>query len=259
MKQSTLDLEHDGGSVQRGNASIIFQLPRELRDKIYEYLWQDVILGFRQDGFVVIARCNDKDIYESPDEPPCWLSVCRQLRSESVEHICRTATFWCGNMNWLPEMEHNYFSDMSTSWTSVLENALGLSLAANDAVILRTGHYPADVGLLQHAKHVRVSLFEILWDARYENRDHCREPAAPLCTNHCCSMALAVSIGSAAGLNFPRLLTLLGRERDGVEVELTIGPGSVPSSIIFTSDTNVVKKTHYDWSFFDSVEKCSRH
>lgn len=51
-----LDLENEAKADACALPVHIFHLPCEIRDEVYDYLWRDIILAFRQADLVIVAR-----------------------------------------------------------------------------------------------------------------------------------------------------------------------------------------------------------
>jgi hypothetical protein len=125
-QQMLLDLDHNNETPACDKQSHFSRLSRELRDYIYDYLWQDVIMGFRQNENIVVARFSKQNLGPQPSGFPQWPQVCGQMRSEGITHFYATACFSIGEVDRLPAYGHGHFlfggHDWSKPWTSYLDN-----------------------------------------------------------------------------------------------------------------------------------------
>jgi hypothetical protein len=105
-QQMHLDLDHNNETPACDKQSHFSRLSRELRDYIYDYLWQDVIMGFRQNENIVVARFSKQNLGPQPSGFPQWPQVCGQMRSEGITHFYATACFSIGEVDRLPAYGH---------------------------------------------------------------------------------------------------------------------------------------------------------
>jgi len=259
-KRMLLDLEEEAGPLVCGKALHIFQLPRELRDLVYDCLWQDwqdIILAFRQDEHIVVARYKHQNTDQPPHGFPSWLSVCRQMRSESFKCFYATAYFSVGEIDVLPAYGHRLYSASSMAWTSVLSNHVDVHWSrpfrSRPVSVFPVKEIRSDLLLLKHAKNVQVSELEIDWTIHSVNRSFCHHPFLAGCVWACCERVLGLAIKPREGSIFSNLRPLLNLGKNGIRnLEFTIKPGYLPWS------QNTTRVTMYDWSFFDDLPTCVR-
>jgi hypothetical protein len=250
-----LDLEADAAVISPDDPLHLLQLPRELRDQIYDYLWQDVILGFRQEDFIVVARYRNQNIHQPPHEFPRWLHTSRQMRSESVERFYATALFSIGEIDCLPAYGHRYFSTTSKAWTSVLSTYVNTRWCreSRPVSVFTIKRICSDLLVLENAKHVKVSGLELTWSVHSEDRGHCRNLFLEECYDPCCERVMKAAVEPSQGFDFSKLVSLLKYGTHGIRtLDITITP--MPMSW----NRNVVTDILYDWSFFDSLPGCVR-
>ena len=256
-KQMLLDLEDEAGPLLCDSPLHIFQLPRELRDLVYDCLWQDVILAFRQGEHIVVARYRHQNIDQPPHGFPSWLSVCGQMRSESIECFYATAYFSVGEIDVLPAYGHRLYSASSMSWTSVLSNHVDVNwsrpIGSGPVSVFTVKEIRSDLLRLKHAKHVQISELEIDWTIHSFDRSLCHQPFLADCVWPCCERVLGLALKPREGSIFSKLRPLLDLGDNGIrKLEFTIKPGYLPWS------QNTTRVTMYDWSFFDELPKCVR-
>lgn len=223
------------------------KLPRELCDQIYDILWQNVILGFRQENFIVLARYKSQDIDLPSYEFPRWLHVSGQMRSESGERFYATALFSVGETDCLPAYGHRFFSTTSKAWTSVVSAYIDTrwSRKSGPVTVFTIKRICSDLLDLRYAKHMKVLGLELTLDV---DREKCARPYAVSCFESCCERGMKAVITPPADCDFTRLLSLLDyKPHDCRSLELIITPTP------FRWGRDVVTDITYDWSFFDSL------
>jgi hypothetical protein len=253
LEQMLLDLEDDTDTVLGEILPSIFKLPRELRDIIYDFLWQDVILAFQQDSFIVVARYRSQNINQPPHTFPVWLSVCRQMRGESIEKFHATAHFSIGEIDRLPAYGHRYYSEVSMAWTSVLSHHMGVQWSSDNRPfsVFTIKEIHSDLLDLKFAKQVTISDLEIEWSVLATDRTGCHHPFLIDCEGPCCDRIVGVAIKVRESPIFSQVTPLLDFGEDGVQtLELSIASGYLPWS------SNNVKEILYDWSCFDELPSC---
>ncbi|KAF2833459.1 hypothetical protein CC86DRAFT_365350 [Ophiobolus disseminans] len=254
-KRLLLDLEDDIEVVSRDTPLHIFQLPRELRDLIYDILWLDIILAYQQENFIVIARYKTQNIDQPPQGIPEWLRVREQMRSESIERFHAAAPFSVGEIDRLPAFGHRHSSEISMAWESVFSNYVDIhwSRDGRPFSVFSIKEIRSKLVLLQHAKHVKVSALEIEWSVRSQDRYHCQYPFQDYCHESCCQTVLGVAIRPCGEFDLEKLMSLLDTGENGMRrCEVSVRPGHLPWS------GNILKDTLYVWSFLDKLPNCPR-
>ncbi|KAH7094393.1 hypothetical protein FB567DRAFT_2510 [Paraphoma chrysanthemicola] len=216
-----------------------FELPREIRDEVYKYVWHDAILAFTDDDFIVVAR-GSRDLNQQPTTvlPNCT-SVCRQMRIESIEYFHRTALFSVGEVQQLPAYIHQYLSKESGTMQTLLDDRIQPKLCyqQHEAVTVMTitelRRHPFN---LRRSRHIHVSRF--WWGA-----------AVARCTGY-----LDISIYPRPDLDFGKLRSLLEREHEQHHyVALVVKPATFPWIPLFGgafAETMVIRQ---DFTFMGTL------
>lgn len=253
-KQMLLDLEGATELAPRDTPLHIFQLPRELRDLIYDILWQDTIFAFRQDNIVVVARYKNENIDQPPPGVPEWLKICNQMRSESIERFYATAQVSVGEIDRLPAYGHRHFSTASMVWESVISDYVDVhwSRDTRPFSVFSIKEVRSNLLLLKYAKHVKLSALGIVWSVHSQDRDRCQSSFQEHCWSNCCQVVLEVAIIPPEELDFSKFLSLLDTGESGVRrLEISIKPG-------FPWSKNIPEDILYDWSYLDKLPNCPR-
>jgi hypothetical protein len=94
---------HSSKHIALDESRLFFsRLPREIRDKIYHYLWSTVFLAFRHNRLVTIGHYDTNSGYSVVNSLSSWLMTNYQFLDEGMQQFCCYAQSTVGKYNTLP-------------------------------------------------------------------------------------------------------------------------------------------------------------
>ncbi|KAH7084649.1 hypothetical protein BKA63DRAFT_497962 [Paraphoma chrysanthemicola] len=255
------------------------QLPRELRDIVYDSLWSGTLIAFRHKKLVVLARYNTAQYYAIFNGLPRWLITNRQFLDEGMQQFHYNAQFTVGEHNNLPLHEHRHPHKLFCIATRKTPRPGGVALKIKDS--------SCPLLDLRRARRLKVDYLCVAVEVAYDSRQNCAAVGQQGCNykvSGCCIPHVVVAIipkdrravatepnnrpRQEAFENFEVLAALFRDDRCKLQdLDLIIRPGNpilkdsayrVIGALFRAIPKDVVPEIRCDWQFFDKIPKTLR-
>jgi hypothetical protein len=244
-----------------------YELPRELRNQVYHYLWNDTLIAFRHNGLVTIARYQNNSEYTILDALPPWLGTSRQIRLEGMQQFYYHAHFSVGEYSTLPL--YLYRTAEYSPYIAPYASRPHASVKHTAAPIKDVS---SDLLCLDKARKLKVQKLCIKFEVSYGSRRQCLDRLDAFCSSFCCELSLDVSIAPIDHpgepypfQNFEALENLLQNKNTALrELELEVVPASPRlkfnhhqrfDKFLWRRGKDLRADTTYDWTFFTKLPK----